>query len=162
MSATDIAALLRIASRSPSAHNTQPWAPRIVEPDTVEVSVVPARTLPAGDPSFRDLVLALGAWCESLAVAAAAVGRSIDVQPLDALSRLDELPLDGPADPEDPVLRIRVLDAPSASPYTVQDVLARRVFRGTLGVIDWTPPALPSGPRRVCVSSTARGAASMN
>ena len=27
MSATDIAALLRIASRSPSAHNTQPWAP---------------------------------------------------------------------------------------------------------------------------------------
>ena len=143
MSAADIAAMLRIASRSPSAHNTQPWAPRIVEPDTIEVSVVPARTLPAGDPSFRDLVLALGAWCESLAVAAAADGRSIDVEPLDALSRLDELPLDGPADPEDPVLRIRVLDAPSASPYTVQDVLARRVFRGTLGALDWTAPALP-------------------
>ena len=81
MSAADIAAMLRIASRSPSAHNTQPWAPRIVGPDTVEVSVVPARTLPAGDPSFRDLVLALGAWCESLAVAAAADGRSIDVEP---------------------------------------------------------------------------------
>lgn len=138
--APDLAAYIRIAGRSPSAHNTQPWSPRIVAPDTIEVAVVPGRTLPAGDPSFRDLILALGAWCESVAIAAAADARSIEVEPLEALGRLDRLPLDGPADPEDPVLRLRVRDAAGESPYSVRDVLGRRVYRGELDPLAWIPP----------------------
>lgn len=137
---SDLAPWIRIAGRTPSAHNTQPWAPRITGPDTVELAVLPARTLPAGDPSSRDLVLALGAWCESLSIAA---GRAVEIEPLEPLRHLDELPLTGPA--SDPVLRIRLLERPADSPFTAEDVLERRVYRGELGALAWTAPALPPG-----------------
>ncbi|NQX26017.1 hypothetical protein HQQ81_01450 [Microbacteriaceae bacterium VKM Ac-2854] len=136
----DLSEWIAVAGRTPSAHNTQPWAPRIVAPDTVEVAVVPARTLPAGDPSFRDLVLALGAWCESLSIAA---GRAIEVEPLEPLRHLDELPLVGPVG--DPVLRVRITDRPGDSAFTPQDVLERRVSRGELAALPWVAPALPPG-----------------
>ncbi|NQX26027.1 hypothetical protein HQQ81_01500 [Microbacteriaceae bacterium VKM Ac-2854] len=131
---------IAVAGRTPSAHNTQPWAPRIVAPDTVEVAVVPSRTLPAGDPSFRDLVLALGAWCESLSIAA---GRAIEVETLEPLHHLDELPLTGPAG--EPVLRLRVSEEPADSAFTAADVLQRRVYRGELAGLPWTAPPLPPG-----------------
>ncbi|WP_116412526.1 hypothetical protein [Subtercola boreus] len=107
--------LLALAGRAPSPHNTQPWSPHIVgggggEADTggtaVEVCVVPSRTLPAGDPSFRDVVLSLGAWVESFAIGAAEAGFDTRVQTLALLERLEELPLTGPADHARPVLRV--------------------------------------------------------
>src|ERR1700712_2663910 len=83
--------LILLAGRSPSPHNTQPWSPRVVSDDTVEVAVVPSRTLPAGDPSFRDVVLSLGAWVESFAIGAAEQGWNVHAEALPALSRLEEL-----------------------------------------------------------------------
>lgn len=133
-----LAGYVRAAGRAPSAHNTQPWAPRVVD-GAVEVSVVPCRTLPAGDPTFRDLLLSLGAWVESLAVAAAQDGLVVSVEQLPALCHLDELPVDGPADPEQPVLRLTVgsPDGAATGPataggFTVAHVRDRRVFRGAL------------------------------
>lgn len=128
--------LVLLASRAPSAHNTQPWSPRLVR-GAVEVSVVPSRTLPAGDPTFRDLVLSLGAWVESFAIGAAALGRRVVVEPLPALEHLDELPVTGPADPAAPVLRITAPSAstrakPYSTPFTPDDVRRRRVHRGRL------------------------------
>ncbi|RFA18245.1 hypothetical protein [Subtercola boreus] len=106
--------LILLASRSPSPHNTQPWSPHIVRDGadpvpTVEVCVVPSRTLPAGDPSFRDVVLALGGWVESFAIGAAEAGYDAEVEALPQLSRLEELPLTGPADAAMPVLRLRLV-----------------------------------------------------
>ncbi|RFA10405.1 hypothetical protein B7R54_15230 [Subtercola boreus] len=80
----------------------------------IEVCVVPSRTLPAGDPSFRDVVLALGAWVESFAIGAAEAGFDTRVETLAQLERLEELPLTGPADGARPVLRVSLV--PTGTP----------------------------------------------
>jgi nitroreductase len=147
-----LAGYVRAAGRAPSAHNTQPWAPRVVD-GAVEVSMVPSRTLPAGDPTFRDLLLSLGTWVESVAVVAAADGLVVSVEPLPALCLLEDLPVEGPADPGLPVLRLTFTDADgdadvhahahasaggvtpgltTTDGFTATHVRDRRVFRGTL------------------------------
>jgi hypothetical protein len=137
--------LVLLASRSPSPHNTQPWSPRIVD-GGIEVAIVPSRTLPAGDPTFRDVIMSLGAWIESVAIGAAEAGYVIDVEALPALSRLESLPVRGPADADKPVFRVTLMPAPAptatpatsdAAPSTVgaftsDDVRERRVYRGAL------------------------------
>ncbi|WP_199424101.1 hypothetical protein [Actinotalea solisilvae] len=122
---------VRVAARAPSAHNTQPWAPRVVD-GTIELGVVPGRLLTAGDPTSRDLLLALGAWVESAEVAAAAEGRSLRVEPTPHLERLDELPVRGPADPARPLLVLHPQDEAYPTPFTPDDVRDRRVHRGPL------------------------------
>ncbi|GAA1000518.1 hypothetical protein [Subtercola frigoramans] len=131
--------LILLASRAPSAHNTQPWSARIVSETSVEVSVVPSRTLPAGDPSFRDVVLALGAWVESFAIGASELRFDVSVEALPALERLEELPVVGRADPSSPVLRVTLRPREAGtgspvgtSPFSADDVRQRGVFRGRL------------------------------
>lgn len=151
---TLLADLIALAARAPSAHNTQPWSPRVVphaDGDAVEVAVVSGRTLPAGDPTSRDVLLSLGAWVECAAVGAAAAGRALVVEPLPALRALDALPVQGPADPGRPVLRVR-LGAPvdDPGPSTPDDVRDRAVYRGELlgdpGVYEDLPAGtLPPG-----------------
>lgn len=133
---TLLADLVALAARAPSAHNTQPWSPRVVphaDGHAVEVAVVPGRTLPAGDPTSKDVLLSLGAWVECAAVGAAAAGRELVVEPLPALRALDALPVRGPADPGRPVLRVRLGgSAAGPGPSTPDDVRARSVYRGEL------------------------------
>jgi hypothetical protein len=105
--------------------------------DTIEVAVVPSRTLPAGDPTFRDVIMSLGAWIESAAIGAAEAGYGITVEILPALSQLDALPIDGPADPALPVFCVRLTplaDSPAVAPsaFGSDDVRERRVYRGRL------------------------------
>jgi len=66
--------------RAPSAHNTQPW---IVEyrSDRIELHFDPARALPAGDPTRRDLLLSLGALAEAVLVTASSVGVALAFEP---------------------------------------------------------------------------------
>jgi hypothetical protein len=124
--------LVLLASRSPSPHNTQPWSPRIVG-GGIEVAIVPSRTLPAGDPTFRDVIMALGAWIESVAIGAREAGYAVDVEVLPALSDLDSLPVTGPADSERPVFRVMLVpDEATAATFTSDDVRDRRVYRGAL------------------------------
>ena len=140
--------LVLLASRSPSPHNTQPWSPRVVD-GGIEVAIVPSRTLPAGDPTFRDVIMSLGAWIESVSIGAAEAGYAIDVEVLPALSQLDSLPVRGPADADRPVFRVTLTptspDAASltgaaqlpdaafaAGAFTSDDVRERRVYRGAL------------------------------
>ena len=140
-----LAVYVRDAARAPSAHNTQPWSPRVVD-GTIEVAVVPGRTLPAGDPTFRDLLLGLGAWVESVAISAAQDGRSVVVEPLGALARLEEMPAHGPADPAQPVVRLRLVDETPSTPFTPAHVRDRRVFRGPLLPAADIWPAAPPLP----------------
>ncbi|MBO3090230.1 hypothetical protein [Cellulomonas dongxiuzhuiae] len=127
----DLHAWVRTAGRAPSAHNTQPWSVRVLD-DRIEVAVVPDRVLAAGDPSFRDLLLSLGAWVECVAVAAAADGRGVTVEPMPHLDRLEDLPVRGPADPDAPVLVLRPDATAYATPFTPRDVDERRTDRGRL------------------------------
>jgi nitroreductase len=130
--------LVLLASRSPSPHNTQPWSPRVVD-GGIEVSIVPSRTLPAGDPTFRDVIMSLGAWIESVAIGAAEAGYNVEVEPLPALSHLDALPVTGPADRDKAVFRLTLAPrSPDSSgertgdAFTSADVRDRRVYRGKL------------------------------
>jgi hypothetical protein len=132
--------LVLLASRSPSPHNTQPWSPRVVD-GGIEVAIVPSRTLPAGDPTFRDVIMSLGAWIESVSIGAAETGYAVDVEVLPALSQLESLPVRGPADADRPVFRVTLTPTSpeaAASPdgaftaFTADDVRERRVYRGAL------------------------------
>jgi len=69
---------LEAARNAPSAHNTQPWRfvlpPRSDPTGRIEVRWNPERLLLAGDPTDRDLYLALGAAVESACLRASANG----------------------------------------------------------------------------------------
>lgn len=98
------------ARRAPSAHNTQPWEPRIIDETTVVVSVDPARRLPVADPHDEDLWLGLGCWVEAFAIGA---GRDVDVS-------------------VDKELTVRVREEVYPGPYTAADLHHRQVDRGRL------------------------------
>lgn len=56
--------------RAPSAHNAQPWVLRYEE-EAIALFFDMDRTLPAGDPTNRDLLLSLGAFVETVLIVAA-------------------------------------------------------------------------------------------
>jgi hypothetical protein len=98
--------------RAPSAHNTQPWTVDY-RADEIVIGADPDRSLPASDPSGRDLALGLGAFAETALIVAADAGLSVA------------------CDLSDPRL-IRLV--PAAERYDTifhgADVDARRVARG--------------------------------
>lgn len=109
--------------RAPSAHNTQPW---ILEygPDRVELSFDPARALPAGDPTRRDLLLSLGALAESVLIAASSVGVAVEFEPaFEAGTRR--------------VGTFRRAGSPYATPFTPDDLARRQTSRA-----EYTPGRL--------------------
>jgi hypothetical protein len=74
--------ILAHAALAPSGHNAQPWVVRVLGPRRWTVGVDPGRRLPAIDPADRELVLSIGAFVETLAVAAAALGLATEIGPV--------------------------------------------------------------------------------
>jgi hypothetical protein len=70
--------VLTAALRAPSAHNAQPWRIQLGD-DGYELHYDHHDYLPA-DPEDRDAYLCMGAFCETVALAAAAVGLAADVR----------------------------------------------------------------------------------
>ncbi|MFE6648855.1 Acg family FMN-binding oxidoreductase [Nocardioides sp. NPDC057772] len=66
-------AILELASRAPSVHNTQPWA-WAVRDQMLLLRADPHRKLLHADPNERDLVMSCGAALHELVVAAAGTG----------------------------------------------------------------------------------------
>jgi hypothetical protein len=58
-----------LASRAPSAHNTQPWQVEVGTDGRLQVRADPSRLLTHTDPSSRDVNVALGAFTEALVIA---------------------------------------------------------------------------------------------
>ncbi|WP_152364520.1 hypothetical protein [Microlunatus speluncae] len=123
--------LIRAAGRAPSAHNTQPWATRIRD-GGVDLAVDPRRTLPAGDQTGRDTLLALGAWLECFTIVAATAGLRTMITILPAVEQVDQLELTGAPDFGRPVARVELVPGAAASPFSATDVAERAVFRGRL------------------------------
>ncbi|MDO5668735.1 MAG: hypothetical protein Q4G50_01900 [Corynebacterium sp.] len=98
---------IEAASLAPSAHNAQPWQPRIIDEHTVELGVDPQRRLPVADPHDHDLLLGLGCWVEAFAIG---VGRAVEVEGT----------------------TVRITAEPYPWPYTVDDLRHRQVDRGRL------------------------------
>ncbi|MDO5493910.1 MAG: hypothetical protein Q4F53_09930 [Nesterenkonia sp.] len=115
---------VEVAGRAPSAHNTQPWVPHPVTDEVgavtgIRLAADPERTLPAADPTHRDLYLSLGAWTESLDIAASAEGRGIEVRSVTGGGA--EVSVD-----------LGIIRRTRPCAHTVDDVLTRRVHRGRL------------------------------
>lgn len=111
-----------IAGCAPSAHNTQPWLPRLTA-SGVLLAVDRSRTLPEADPAYEDLHLSLGCWLEALAIAARASGwelrmRSTEGSGPDLTVECAFVPADGPGD------------------FSVAELRARRVDRGRLAAAE--------------------------
>lgn len=69
-------AAVGIATRAPSAHNTQPWSFRLGDSD-VELWADRTRSLPVVDPADRELHISCGAALHHLRVALAAAGVAV-------------------------------------------------------------------------------------
>ncbi|GGA65799.1 hypothetical protein GCM10011490_15560 [Pseudoclavibacter endophyticus] len=122
--------VVRGAANAPSAHNTQPWLPRAVPGDAgvIELAIEHGRTLPAGDHTGRDTLLALGCWVEAAATVAAAEGAALEVELLPAL---DDPAVVARAEREEPVARIRIRPGAEVTGGADPALLDRRLtYRG--------------------------------
>lgn len=75
---SDRSNMIRLASLSPSGHNTQPWSININQPDCWTVKLAADRLLPVVDPVQRESWLSVGAFIETLALAAGEYGYRAD------------------------------------------------------------------------------------
>lgn len=66
--------ILHFATRAPSGHNTQPWVINRIQPYNWIIGTDKSRWLPAVDPENRETLLSIGAFLESLVLAAGAQG----------------------------------------------------------------------------------------
>ena len=101
--------------RAPSAHNTQPWLLDYA-PDRVELGFDPARELPAGDPTRRDLLLSLGALVEAVLIVATEAEVPLSFEPAVDMA----------------ATRVGVFvpaNSPYATPFTSDDLERRQTSR---------------------------------
>jgi nitroreductase len=108
---TTARAVIALANRAPSVHNSQPWRWRIA-PSSIHLFAEPGRALPATDPEGRDLRVSCGAALHHLRVALLAAGIA---------SRVHRLP-----DPDQP-LHLATVEALSGRPGPDDLALARAI-----------------------------------
>jgi nitroreductase len=85
-----VRAVLSLANRAPSVHNSQPWRWRVGS-STIELFPDLSRALPTMDPEGRDLLISCGAALHHLQVALRAVNRSGTVHRLPDPARPEHL-----------------------------------------------------------------------
>lgn len=147
---TDLRDIVAAASRAPSAHNTQPWDPRI-RADAIDLGVATGRTLAVGDPTGRDTVLALGAWTEAAVAAARAEGRALDVATLPALADPAVIVR---AERRDPVARLSLGgDVPARRAPLGKRLTYRGAVRRVPGFLDAASAVVPPWIRLVPISA---------
>ena len=126
---TDLRELERLEPRfwrAPSAHNTQPWL-LSYGPDRVELAYDPARALPVGDPTQRDLLLSLGAFVETVLIVAVDAGIPVGFEPSFDPARQHVGAFVAPAEPY-------------PTPFTADDVERRQTSR-----LPYRPERLSAG-----------------
>ena len=72
-------AALSYAILAPNPHNRQPWLIELIGQDTVRIHRDEGRELPHTDPYHRQLFIGLGAFVETMALAAGAQGHKVDL-----------------------------------------------------------------------------------
>ena len=72
-------AALSYAVLAPNPHNRQPWLIELVGTDTVRIHRDTDRNLPETDPFDRQIFIGLGAFVETMVLAAGAQGQAVDL-----------------------------------------------------------------------------------
>ena len=129
---SDLRDLRRLESqffRAPSAHNAQPWLLDYGQ-ERVELRFDPARALPVGDPTRRDLYLSLGAFVEAVLISSA--GARVAVEFVAALD-----------DERSSVGFFVAAEAPYATPFAPEDLTRRQTSR-----LAYTPGTIEAGDLR--------------
>lgn len=72
-------AALSYAVLAPNPHNRQPWLIELIGNDTVRIHRDTTRDLPETDPYHRQLFIGLGAFVETMVLAAGAQGHAVDL-----------------------------------------------------------------------------------
>lgn len=108
---------------APSPHNVQSWLVRPRSAVEAELLYDPLRTLPDTDPGGRFVAVGLGIFAESLAVAAAARGRRLEVG-------YDGAVVDSNAFGPTSFARLTLLPGPVAEDLGVELLRQRRTSRG--------------------------------
>lgn len=107
---------LRLASLAPSGHNAQPWYVR-AKGQQLTISKDAACELPAVDPDNRELAISMGAFVETLVLAAGALGLATEVKVVGADTRADEF------------VRIALTSSATVSGYQTARIEQRRTLR---------------------------------
>ncbi|WP_280336263.1 Acg family FMN-binding oxidoreductase [Nocardia wallacei] len=110
-----ILAVMRLAQRAPSVHNTQPWH-WVLADGELHLHTDPDRMLPAADPHSRQQVISCGAMLHHVRTALAARGWHTDITRLPDPARPDHLA----------VLRFRPWPDPPAGIATRAAAIERR------------------------------------
>ena len=111
--------ILKLASLSPSGHNTQPWTIRIIEPYRWMLGSSKQRWLPGVDPENRELLLSIGAFLKTLEIAAKAKGYDISIEILSI-------------DPKDISIAEISLKKSKAVPFPLEKIRTRRTIRSNI------------------------------
>lgn len=157
---------LRLASRAPSIHNTQPWVVLVRDPHRWTLALAPDRRLRELDHADRGALISLGAFVENLCIAGAALGYQVD------LERCGNVP----DDPD--LITLRVLPGRAAGAELAATIPARctlrmpfqrrpvesadldALCRGIDG-LSWTPAGTPLGRQLQEIVAGAAGAVAM-
>jgi hypothetical protein len=109
--------ILLLASLAPSGHNTQPWFVRYLAPYHWIIGNDKSKWLPAVDPTQRETMLSIGAFCENLEYAANSFGYGCDWKLL-AITNQD-----------DRVMEVKLIKKGSNNTFDVAKIKTRRTVR---------------------------------
>ncbi len=133
-------AVLTLATRAPSVHNSQPWYWR-VGPSTLNLYADSSRHLPRTDPDRRDMLLSCGAGLHHCTVALAAIGWR---------AKIHRLP-----DPSEPG-HLAAVEVVAQSPGELDVTLAAAIARRRTDRRTYSPWPVPWGDIALMGARAAR------
>ena len=133
-------AVLTLATRAPSVHNSQPWYWR-VGPSTLNLYADSSRHLPRTDPDWRDMLLSCGAGLHHCTVALAAIGWR---------AKIHRLP-----DPSEPG-HLAAVEVVAQSPGELDVTLAAAIARRRTDRRTYSPWPVPWGDIALMGARAAR------
>ena len=133
-------AVLTLATRAPSVHNSQPWHWR-VGPSTLNLYADSSRHLPRTDPDRRDMLLSCGAGLHHCTVALAAIGWR---------AKIHRLP-----DPSEPG-HLAAVEVVAQSPGELDVTLAAAIARRRTDRRTYSPWPVPWGDIALMGARAAR------
>jgi hypothetical protein len=109
--------ILFLASLAPSAHNSQPWFVKYIDPYHWIIGNDKSKWLPAVDPTQRETILSIGTFIQNLEYAASSFGYACN---WNLLSKTNQ---------DEQVMEVKLLKEESKHPFDIAKIKNRRTVR---------------------------------